>query len=214
MIRECLVGWCAAVTLGLGACSTQASAQRSKTALTTSSAEPGSADDVTDFTLTQNTTGRPERGNCPNPGGCMGSAPEPAPQAPASNCEAELCEGELTQQGIADLRAAAAKAEDCYEAELRAYEREKLDHQKLEGHLLLRIRLAAGEKPCSIGIERKDFDPSERFANCVFDKLRQTAVRPISGCIDLALPLVFVRKEVDSLPDGGVPAGTPPSNSK
>jgi hypothetical protein len=139
----------------------------------------------------------------------MGAVPPPVPSTLASNCAAESCDGELTQQGIAELRATAAQTEQCYEAELRAYERDKLDHQQLQGHVLLRLRLAAGQTLCSVEVERADFKPSERFANCIFAKMREATVRPISGCIDVALPLAFVCKEVENLPDGGASPSSP-----
>lgn len=114
----------------------------------------------------------------------------------------------MSQVAIVELRQAAEQLQDCYEKELRRFEREKLDHQKLEGRVLVQIRIAAGQKVCSASIERSEFDLSADLQACILQKLRGISVRPDSGCVDIALPLAFVRKEVENLPegDGGEPA--------
>jgi hypothetical protein len=98
-----------------------------------------------------------------------------------------------------DLRATAQKVQDCYERELK-------DQNQLEGKLMARLRLAKGREPCEVRVEKGGMSGSETFVKCVVERLRETKARPESGCVDVALPLTFVRQEVEAPPDGGVPA--------
>lgn len=109
-------------------------------------------------------------------------------------CDVELCEGELSATAIAALRATAAKANDCYESALK-------EQNQLEGKMMVRLRLAAGREPCEATIEQSSFAAPEAFSRCVLERLRQTEARPRSGCVDVALPLSFVRQEVEAAPD-------------
>lgn len=114
-------------------------------------------------------------------------------QGPA-RCDVELCEGELSATAIAALRATAAKANDCYETALK-------DQNQLEGKMMVRLRLAAGREPCDARIEQSSFTVPETFSRCVIERLLQTEARPQSGCVDVALPLSFVRQEVEAAPE-------------
>jgi len=118
-------------------------------------------------------------------------------------CDAELCEGDLSAAAIAKLRASAAKTDDCYEVELK-------EQTQLEGRMTVRLRLAAGREPCDIRIDSGAQLGSEAFRRCVIERLGETEARPEAGCIDVVLPLSFVRQEVEARTDaaqvGGVPA--------
>lgn len=180
------------VVLGLGGCSGQPAARPANAAQPTV--------DVTDYALTQGSASQPDRGNCRDSKQCAGQATAPpAPVVPS--CDAEDCEGELPQAAIAELRQTAAGLQDCYEKELRRFEREKLDTKPLEGRVQFLLRLAATQPVCSAKVERGDFELSEGFTACAMGRLKATLARPISGCVDIALPVVFVKKEVDKLPE-------------
>lgn len=122
------------------------------------------------------------------------------PTAAPVRCDVELCDGELEPSAILELRTSAEKAYDCYEQELK-------EQNQLEGKMMVRLRLAAGREPCEIRIEEGALTGSDTFRTCVTERLRQTQARPTSGCIDVALPLSFVRKEVESMPDASSGAG-------
>lgn len=152
-----------------------------------------------EYSLTQQSASHPDRGACRG-GRCDDTA---TTTNVLGRCDVESCEGELTPTAISELRATAAKTNDCYERELK-------DQNQLEGKMMVRLRLAAGREPCEIRVEQSSISGSETFLTCVTDRLRQTEAHPSSGCIDVALPLSFVRKEVESMPDasaGGAAVG-------
>jgi hypothetical protein len=146
----------------------------------TSSAAP-------EYSLTQRSASRPDRAGCKG----AGCSDDSTPNGALGRCDAEICEGDLSETGIAELRAAAVKASDCYETELK-------DKHQLEGKMTVRLRLAAGREPCEIRIEQNSLQASETFAKCVIARLGESRARPSSGCVDLALPLAFVRQEVEA----------------
>jgi hypothetical protein len=185
----CLFG---AATLVLCRCSSQSASSGP------SRARP--PDGTADYSLTQRSASQPNRGSCNQTNGCADPQTTDA-MTGIGRCDVELCEGELSATALTDLRASAAQARDCYERELK-------ERNRLEGKMLVRLRLAAGRDPCEIHVQEAEFAASETFVNCVLLRLRETKARPTAGCIDLVLPLVFVRQEVDLTPDGGVP--TPP----
>lgn len=160
-----------------------------------SAAPKGSSD--AEYSLTQSSASAPARGSC------RGSDCVEAPQVAPARCDVEECAGELGPAAIAELRATAAKANDCYESALK-------DQNQLEGRLLVRLRLAAGRDPCEIRIEQKSFDAPEALTQCVLARLRATEARPRSGCVDVALPLAFVRQEIEAAP-GSSGTGAPPA---
>lgn len=192
--RLAVLGWFGAITVGLCACSRPRQPDDARTT--------GQSKDVVDYSLTQHGQNQPDRTACP--GGRCGDgawhALAPGPLVPGK-CDVDLCEGELTPAAITELRASAEKANDCYERELKT-------QNQLEGKMLVRLRLAAGREPCDVRIEQSSVKGSEDFNHCVLDRLRRTAARPSSECVDVALPLSFVRKEVDASPDAG-PAAAP-----
>jgi len=162
------------------------------------SANPASAaGDIEDYSLTQRSASQPNRGACTSSNGCIQAA-APGLVATPGRCDAESCDGDLSASGVAELRVAAQKAQDCYEAALK-------DQNQLEGKMLVRLRLAKGRQPCEVRVEKGPLSSSEPFVKCVIERLRETTVQPDSGCIDVALPLTFVRKEVEASPDGGAP---------
>jgi hypothetical protein len=157
--------------------------------------------DSADYSLTQRSASQQNRGTCTAANGCVDSAAT-AMVATPGQCNVELCEGDLSASAVAELRMTAGKAQDCYERELK-------EKHQLEGKMMVRLRLAKGREPCEIRVEKSDFAGSESFVKCVVERLRETRTQPNSGCIDLALPLSFVRQEVEALPDAGVPVTTP-----
>lgn len=153
-------------------------------------AEPN-LDAAADYSLTQRSASAPERGRCPG-----GVCAEPIlPQAPG-RCDVELCEGELAPAAVANLRSSAQSATECYENALK-------DQNQLEGKMLVRLRLAAAREPCDVRIEQRTFEASPSFIECVLERLRKTEAHPDSGCVDVALPLSFVRHEIEAAPDAG-----------
>ena len=175
-------GLCVAATSWFG-CTTQA-----RGPLANAPAAPSAA---ADYTLTQSSASRPNRGGCSVANGCLGDDAK----ATLGRCDAESCNGDLSAQTIAELRAAANDTKDCYERELK-------DNPKLEGKLAVRMRLAEGRDVCEIGLDNSSLSGSETFMACITERLRQVRARPDSGCVDIVLPLSFVRHEIDA------PAGT------
>ncbi|HMA97016.1 MAG TPA: hypothetical protein VKP30_30235, partial [Polyangiaceae bacterium] len=168
------LGLLGAVTLGLGGCT------RARPSESARASEPSR--DVVDYSLTQLAQNQPDRATCSG-GRCKDDA---AQREVPGRCDLELCEGELAPSAIAELRATAEKANDCYERELK-------EQNLLEGKMVVRLRLAAGREPCEVRVEQSSLKGSDNFINCVLDRLRRTEARPTSGCVDIALPLSFVR---------------------
>ncbi len=157
--------------------------------------------DSAEYSLTQRSASQQNRGTCTAANGCVDSVATATATVMATapgRCDVELCEGDLSASAVAELRAMAAKAQDCYERELK-------EKNQLEGKMMVRLRLAKGREPCEIRVEKSDFVGSESFVKCVVERLRETKAQPNSGCVDLALPLSFVRQEVEAAPDAGAP---------
>lgn len=182
MTRRFVLGLFGAITAGLCACSRPRQPDNAR------ATDPSK--DVIDYSLTQHGQNQPDRTACSG-GNCDDGRPQPP-----GRCDVDLCEGELSPTAIAELRASAEKANDCYERELKT-------QNQLEGKMLVRLRLAAGREPCDVRVEQSSVKGSADFINCVLERLRRTAARPSSECVDVALPLSFVRKEVDASPDAG-----------
>jgi hypothetical protein len=157
---------------------------------------PASADSA-EFSLTQRSASQPNRGACTAANGCVDGTGTASGATPG-RCDVELCEGDLSASAVSDLRATAQKAQDCYERELK-------EKNQLEGKMMVRLRLAKGREPCEIRVEKSELSGSEAFVKCVVERLRETKAQPNSGCIDIALPLSFVRQEVETAPDAGAP---------
>jgi hypothetical protein len=147
------------------------------------------------YALTQHSASQPSRGS---------GGPTVAPVLAMGRCDVESCDGNLSPAAVAELRVTASKARDCYERELK-------ENNQLQGKMIVRLRLALGRAPCEIHIEQNTLAASESFAPCVIERLRETSARPDSGCVDLALPLTFVRQEVDTPPDNGASPAPPPA---
>lgn len=161
-----------------------------------------------DYSLTQLSASQPERG-----GRKPDAKSEPLevapPAVPTQGCDAAECTGDLPAVALAQLRAAAAKSEDCYEKELK-------EHPQLEGKWTVLLRLtsdrAPGAKLCPMTIERAGFEASDAFRKCLFGVLEQTQAKSVNGCVDVALPLSFVRQEIE-VPAATSEAGGAPSSS-
>lgn len=155
--------------------------------------------DSAEYSLTQRSASQQNRGACTAANGCVDSVAAAMTTDRASapgRCDVELCEGDLSASAVAELRTTAARAQDCYERELK-------EKSQLEGKMMVRLRLAKGREPCEIRVEKSDFAGSESFVKCVVERLRETKSQPNSGCVDLALPLSFVRQEIEATPDAG-----------
>jgi hypothetical protein len=198
MLRVERFCWFVLATSGLCCCSSHASSP--------SSNRPAQSVAAADYALTQQSASRPDRTPCTEHNGCGEQKVAGETNQAPGRCDVELCEGDLSPTAVADLRAAAAKTRECYERELK-------EHPELEGKMMAHLRLAYGREPCEVHVEAGSLKVSESFVKCVVDQLRETRARPSSGCVDLALPLAFVRQEVDQLPDGGAP-DSPPLNQQ
>jgi hypothetical protein len=153
-------------------------------------AHEGAAD--AEYSLTQKSSSAPER-----QGDASSTAPAPAARQNAveQGCGAEYCVGSITPSAIAELSATAARAQECYERELTG-------NAGLEGKLTLLIRLpglsALETEACPARIEGKGLAASETFKTCLIELFRSTKARGTDGCADVALPLAFVRKEIEA----------------
>jgi hypothetical protein len=142
------------------------------------------------YSVTQKSSSQPEREAVetrvprdPNVGAATQSA----------GCDAAECLGELSPSAMATLRASAAKAQDCYETELKS-------QPELEGRWTVLLRLLSEPsrdgKPCPVTIEQEGFKASDTFRNCLVEVLGSTQAKATNGCVDVALPLAFVRQEI------------------
>jgi hypothetical protein len=122
---------------------------------------------------------------------------------PAESCDTEECTGELSSSAAANLREAAAKTRDCYEQELK-------DHPDVEGRWTVLVRVLSDRSKnapkCPLTIEKAGFSGSEAFKQCLNRVMTQTEATAIHGCVDVALPLSFVRQEVEAPATGGAPS--------
>lgn len=154
----------------------------------------------TDYSVTQLSASQPERGSRTGR-----DEPVKLPLEVAQGCDAAECTGELSSAGAALLRESAAKARDCYEQELK-------EHPELEGRWSVLVRLlsarATDEKPCPMTVEQAGFAASDTFKKCIFDMLGQTSAKATGGCVDVAVPLSFVRQEIEASAAGGAASTT------
>lgn len=152
-------------------------------------------DPPADFTLTQNSSSKPNRG--------MSANQEPPKLIVDQGCSAESCEGELSAVAVSELKKTAAAATDCYERELK-------ENADLEGKLTLLLRVLDRayqlQGPCNVQVESATFKLPAAFEACVVEVLKKTGARSTQGCVDVALPLAFVRQvvEVATAGAGGV----------
>jgi hypothetical protein len=157
-----------------------------------------------DYSVTQLSASQPERA-----AGVKRDEPVRLPPEVAQGCDAAECTGELSSAGAALLRESAAKTRDCYEQELK-------EHPELEGRWSILVRLLSArtkdEKPCPMTVEQAGFTGSEPFKKCLFDVLAQTSAKATGGCVDVAVPLSFVRQEVEAPAAGGSPSTTGTTN--
>ncbi|MGC4068544.1 MAG: hypothetical protein QM784_28620 [Polyangiaceae bacterium] len=189
---QCLAFLASVLALALG-CTARGAPARS------ANGESGNGDkDDGEYSLTRKSSSTPER---------QGNAqPQPSPLESRSSsleqeCDARDCEGTLDEVAVKELRATAAHAEECYERELK-------DNAQLEGKLTVLVRLpgpsAKVPGACPARIEGRGegrgFAASEAFKTCLVELFRNTKARAAEGCVDVALPLSFVRKEVEAAP--------------
>jgi hypothetical protein len=146
--------------------------------------------DASDYALTQRSASKPDRVSCRGV-----ECPTERVPAAIGRCDAELCEGELSAAAVSKLRESAQSAHDCYESALK-------DQNQLEGKMMVRLRLAAGRQACDVRIEQSSFSAPPAFTRCVIERLQRTEARPEFECVDVALPLSFVRQEVEATPGG------------
>jgi hypothetical protein len=101
----------------------------------------------------------------------------------------------LDDSAVKELRTTATRAEECYERELK-------DNAQLEGKLTVLVRLpgplAKGRGMCPARIEGRGLAASETFKTCLVELFGNTKARATNGCVDVALPLAFVRKEIEA----------------
>jgi hypothetical protein len=105
--------------------------------------------------------------------------------APA-NCSATKCSGAATPDLEAALTMRARQARRCYEQALES-------DSTLKGHVSISVRVASNGQVCSAGVASNDMG-NAAVATCAANKFRQAGIFPAprGGCVDLAVPIVFV----------------------
>jgi hypothetical protein len=148
--------------------------------------QSAAAEGDAEFTLTQKSSSQPNRGQA--------NTAAPSTLTVDQSCSAESCEGVLPSEAISELKKTAAAASDCYERELK-------ENVELEGKLTMLLRVldrASPERgPCNVTVESSTFKLPAAFESCLVEVLKKTAARSKQGCVDVALPLSFVRQEVE-----------------
>jgi hypothetical protein len=155
-----------------------------------------------DYSVTQFSASRPDRASRDSSNSNSSAV---SAVTPVESCDTEECTGELSSNAAASLREAAAKTRDCYEKELK-------EHPDAEGRWTVLVRLLSDRSKaapkCPLTIERAGFSGSEAFIQCLNHVMTQTDAKAVHGCVDVALPLSFVRQEVDAPAMGGAPSST------
>ena len=111
-------------------------------------------------------------------------------------CAADACVGSLPERAISQIRDRAAKTQDCFETALK-------QSQDLQGRLVMALRLAPSGHLCRAQIINSELGKRPEFESCLVETMNIAYSAPTNGCVDLNLPLNFVRKEVETSTDAG-----------
>jgi hypothetical protein len=116
----------------------------------------------------------------------------PAP----SDCES--CDGALTSALQTELMSRAGEAKSCYDRLLAR-------RRGAEGHMLVRVRVGGTGAICSDKVLEDELH-DEQLARCVlamFEGHAGVLPAPAGGCVEVNVPLSFVRGDAGAGDDGG-----------
>jgi len=126
----------------------------------------------------------------------LADASAPAAERDVLACAVDICNGSLPERAILEIRDRAAKTQDCFETALK-------QNQDLEGRLVLALRLAPSGHLCRAQVVQSELGKRPEFESCLVRTMNVAYSAPGDGCVDLNLPLNFVRKEVEASKDAG-----------